>query len=127
MDAAKKQGLSPADLTALGVLLLLGVALFFLQTRACGFEAPLQPELGQIALVSPSSVGQNFSDWPYDASDCPVAAETGIAMADSAVNAMNGVRLAQRLSAESMFDEAGGLTQQALAGSRQIMQSAIGQ
>src|ERR1700675_4697284 len=77
MDAAKKQRLSPAGLTALGVLLLLGVTLFLLQTRAWGFEAPPQPASGQNAFVSPSSVGQNLSDWLYDASDCPIAAGTG--------------------------------------------------
>jgi hypothetical protein len=37
MDAAKNQRLSPAGLTALGVLLLLGVTLFLLQTRAWAF------------------------------------------------------------------------------------------
>jgi hypothetical protein len=76
MDAAKKQRLSPAGLTDSEVLLLLGVALFLLQTPACGFEAPPRTASGQIALVSLSSVGQNLSDWRYDASDSPVAAES---------------------------------------------------
>jgi hypothetical protein len=44
-----------------------------------------------------------------------IAAESG------AANAVNGVRLAQQLSAESMFNPAGGLSQEALAGSRQII------
>ena len=50
-----------------------------------------------------------------------VMAAEGIAGADSAANAVNGVRLAQQLSAQSMFDEAGGLSADAIAGSRQIL------
>jgi RHS repeat-associated protein len=44
-----------------------------------------------------------------------VAAESG------ASNAVNGVRLAQQLSAESMFNPAGGLSQEALNGATQII------
>ena len=49
------------------------------------------------------------------------AAAEGFATADSAANAVNGVRLAQQLQAQSMFDEAGGLSAKALGNSRQII------
>ena len=77
MDAAKKKALSPTGLAFVRVLLLLVVTLFLPQTRVWGFEAPPQPASGQIASASASTVVGNYDAWLYDASDCPVAAESG--------------------------------------------------
>jgi len=57
-------------------LLLLVVALCLSQTRVWGFADTPQPASGVFESVTPSSTGENYDGWQYDASDSPLAAKT---------------------------------------------------
>jgi hypothetical protein len=50
--------------------------------------------------------------------DALLAAETTVATADSAANAINGVRLARQLSSDAMFNSAGALSRKRLTEQR---------
>jgi hypothetical protein len=89
--AAKNKSLSPASLAAVRVLLLLVVTLFLPQTRVWGFAVQPQPASGVFESASPSSIGENYDGFAYDASDSPVAAKTGGGWS----NLPGGVRIKQ--------------------------------
>ena len=78
IGAAKKKSLSPAGLTALRVLLLLVVTLCLGQTRVWGFGITAPPASGVFESANPSSIGENYDGFGYDASDSPHAAKTEV-------------------------------------------------
>jgi hypothetical protein len=59
------------------LLLLLVVALCGLETRLWSFAATPQPASDEIALATPSFIGENYDAAAYDASDSLVAAKSG--------------------------------------------------
>ena len=74
-NAAKNNSLSPVSLAVVRVLLLLVVALCLGQTRVWGFAVTPQPASGVFESVTPSSTGENYDGWQYDASDSLLAAK----------------------------------------------------
>jgi filamentous hemagglutinin len=74
-DAAKRKTHLPASLAAVRLLLLLIVACCGLETRVWSFAAAPQPASGQIALATPSFIGEIYDGNAYDASDSLVAAK----------------------------------------------------
>jgi hypothetical protein len=75
-NAAKRKSLSPVSLAAVRVLLLLVVTLCLGQTRVWGFGITAPPASGVFESVTPSSTGENYDGFGYDASDSPHAAKT---------------------------------------------------
>jgi hypothetical protein len=75
--AAKRKTQFTASLAAVRLLLLLVVAFCGLETRVWSFAAPPQPASGEIALATPSFIGENYDGFAYDASDSLVAAKGG--------------------------------------------------
>lgn len=78
-------------LSALWTILLLVVTLFLPETRVWGFAATPQPASGVFAPANPSSIGENYDGWQYDASDSSLAAKTPLALPGPNVNAKWGV------------------------------------
>lgn len=76
IGAAKRKSISPPGLSALWSILLLVVALCLPETRVWGFAITPQPASGVFESASPSSIGENYDAWQYDASGSPVAAKT---------------------------------------------------
>jgi len=76
-NAAKNNSFSPVSLAAVRVLLLLVVVLCLSQTRVWGFAVTPQPASGVFESVTPSSIGENYDGWHYDASDSLLAAISG--------------------------------------------------
>jgi len=78
LNAAKNKSRSPVCLVVVRVLLLLVVALCLGQTRVWGFAVTPQPASGVFESVTPSSTGENYDGWQYDASDSLLAAKGGV-------------------------------------------------
>jgi len=85
-DAAKKKMHLPASLAAVRLLLLLVVACCGLETRLWSFAATPPTASGEIALATPSFIGENHDSAPYDASDSLVAAKTTAGASDDVVS-----------------------------------------
>jgi hypothetical protein len=91
MNATKRKTPLPARLAAVRLWLLLVVAFCGLETRVWSFAATPSTASGEIALATPSFIGENYDSVPYDASDSLVAAKTATSLpADIAASFRGG-------------------------------------